>query len=104
MNWRVDIRPEVESDVAEAARWYDSQQPGLGAEFVEDIIRVWDALAENPLLSARRHSRKDIRWRYPERFPYRVIYEVFEAQHAVVVAAVLHAARDEKHWRKRIGD
>lgn len=79
MSWRVEIRPEVETDVAEAARWYESQQAGLGAEFVEEIIQVWDALAENPLLNARRHPRKNIRWCYPERFPYRVIYEVSEA-------------------------
>jgi toxin ParE1/3/4 len=45
-----------------------------------------------------------IRWKYPERFPYRVIYEVSESEHAVIVAAVLHAARDEKHWRERAGD
>jgi hypothetical protein len=64
MNWRVEFRPEVESDMAEAARWYESQQAGLGAEFVEEIIQVWDALAENPLLNARRHPRKNIRWRY----------------------------------------
>ena len=93
MNWRVVIRPEVESDVAEVARWYESQQAGLGAEFVEEIIQAWAALAENPLLNARRHPRKNIRWCYPERFPYRVIYEVLEAEHSVVVAAVLHAAR-----------
>lgn len=104
MNWRVEFRPEVESDVAEAARWYESQQSGLGAEFVEEIIQVWDALAGNPLLNARRHPRKNIRWCYPERFPYRVIYEVLEVEHLAVVAAVLHAARDDKHWRKRIGD
>ena len=30
MNWRIIVRPEVERDVAEAAAWYDSQQPGLG--------------------------------------------------------------------------
>jgi toxin ParE1/3/4 len=102
MNWRVEFRPEVESDVAEAAHWYESQQSGLGAAFVEEIIQVWDALAENPLLSARRHPRKNIRWRYPKRFPYRVIYEVLEAEHSVVVAAVLHAARDDKHWRARL--
>jgi plasmid stabilization system protein ParE len=104
MNWRVEIRPEVESDVAEVARGYEAPQPGLGAEFVEEIIQVWGALAENPLLNARRHPRKNIRWRYPEQFPYRVIYEVLETEHSVVVAAVLHAARDDKHWRQRIGD
>jgi len=73
-------------------------------EFVEEIIQVWDELTENPLLNARRDSRKNIRWRYPERFPYRIIYEVLEAKHIVVVVAVLHAARDDKHWRRRLGD
>jgi toxin ParE1/3/4 len=102
MNWRVVIRPEVEQDVAEAASWYDSRQAGLGAEFVEDVIRVWDALEANPLLNSRRHLRKNIRWRYPERFPYRVIYEVVEGEQTVIVAAVLHAARHDRHWQQRV--
>jgi plasmid stabilization system protein ParE len=102
MNWRVVIRPEVEQDVAEAAIWYESRQTGLGVEFVEEIIRVWDALAENPLLNSRRHPRKNIRWRYPDRFPYRVIYEVVEAEQTVIVAAVLHAARHDRYWQSRV--
>jgi plasmid stabilization system protein ParE len=102
MNWRVVIRPEVEQDVAEAAGWYDLQQPGLGAEFREEVIRVFDALAANPLLYCRRHPCKNIRWRYPDRFPYRVIYEVQEAGKLVVVAAVLHAARHDRRWRRRM--
>ena len=68
MNWLVVIRPEVEADVAEAARWYDSKQVGLGVAFVEEISQVWDELAKNPLLYARRHPRKNIRWRYPQHF------------------------------------
>jgi plasmid stabilization system protein ParE len=102
MNWRVVVRPEVERDVSQAADWYDSQQGGLGAEFREEVIQVLDALAVNPLLYSRRHPRKDIRWRYPDRFPYRVIYEVREIEHVVVVAAVLHAARHDRHWQKRV--
>jgi toxin ParE1/3/4 len=53
------------------------------------------------LLNSRRHPRKNIRWRYPERFPYRVIYEVIEADQMVIVAAVLHAARHDRHWQQR---
>jgi plasmid stabilization system protein ParE len=102
MNWRVEFAPEVELDVAEAADWYEIRQPGLGAQFVEEIIRVWDALAENPLLNCRRHPTKNIRWRYPERFPFRVIYEVDEAGQIVKVAAVLHAARHDRHWTRRV--
>jgi len=102
MSWRVEFQREVEQDVAEAAGWYEARQPGLGSQFVEEIIRVWDALAENPLLNCRRHPTKNIRWRYPERFPYRVIYEVDEAGQTVKVAAVLHAARHDRHWKKRV--
>ena len=100
MIWRVEFRPEVEQDMAEAA-WYEVRQPGLGTEFLEEVIRIWDALAENPLLNCRRHAKKNIRWRYPERFPYRIIYEVHDAERTMVVAAVLHAARHDRHWQRR---
>lgn len=102
MKWRVEFRPEVEEDVAAAATWYEAKQPGLGAAFVEEVIQVWDRLAENPLLDCRRHPTKNIRWRYPDRFPYRIIYELREDEHLVVVAAVLHAARHDRHWRRRV--
>lgn len=61
MRWRVELAPEVEQDVAKAADWYEQRQAGLGAEFVEEIIQVFDALAENPLMNSRRDSAKDIR-------------------------------------------
>lgn len=102
MKWRVEFRPEVEQDVADAAAWYEARQPGLGAAFVEEVILVWDALAENPLLHSRRHPVKNIRWRYPERFPYRIVYEAVENERTVVVAAVLHAARHDRPWRARL--
>jgi toxin ParE1/3/4 len=102
MTWRVVIRPEVEQDLAEAAAWYNTRQEGLGIEFVEEVIRIWDLLSENPYLSARKHPRKEIRWRYPEHFPYRVIYHIDEANQTVVVVAVLHAARHDRHWKGRV--
>ncbi len=102
MIWRVEFRPEVEQDVIEVADWYEARQPGLGIEFIEENIRVWDALEENPLLNCRRHPTKNIRWRYPDRFPYRIIYEVMEMEKTVIVAAVLHAARHDRHWQRRI--
>lgn len=102
MNWHVELRPEVERDVAEAGAWYDSKQPGLGEEFILEVIRVWDLLGENPFVASRKHRSKNIRWHYPDRFPYRIIYEVVEVQQTVIVAAVLHGARSDRVWKQRI--
>lgn len=101
MTWRVDFRPQVEQDVSEAAAWYESRQPGLGTAFVENVIQVWQSLAANPLLNSRKHPSKNLRWRYPDRFPYRIVYEVNEANRTVLVVAVLHAARHDGHWQSR---
>ena len=102
MNWQVISRPEAEDDVIEIAAWYDSRSEGLGDRFVYEFLALLDELALNPLLSCRKHPRKNIRWRYPKSFPYRVIYEVFEHEKTVVVAAVLHAARHDREWKQRI--
>jgi toxin ParE1/3/4 len=102
MIWRLEFAPETERDVAEAADWYETRQSGLGIQFIEEIVWTWDALAENPLLNCRRHPTRNIRWRYPARFPYRIIYEVDEVNRIVKVAAVIHAARHDQHWQKRL--
>ncbi len=102
MKWRVEFRPEVEHDVACAAAWYNAKEPGLASEFVEDVIQVWDSLADNPMLNSKRHRTRNIRWRFPASFPYRVIYGVIEAENRVVVAAVIHASMDDITWRKRL--
>jgi plasmid stabilization system protein ParE len=102
MNWQVVSRPQAENDVLETSEWYDSQRAGLGAEFIEEVLTVFDALEINPLLNCRHHPTKNIRWRYPKRFPYRVIYEVIEDSRLVIIAAVVHAARHARVWRGRI--
>jgi toxin ParE1/3/4 len=101
MNWRVTLRPEVESDMAAAISWYEEKQPGLGLRFAEEVFWVWDELIENPLLISRKHPTKNIRWRFPKSFPYRIVYEVFDDKHEVVVLAVLHAARQGVAWESR---
>ena len=102
MKWQVVTRPEVNNEVIEISAWYDSRSEGLGDRFIEEFLSVLDGLSSNPLLHCRRHPHKNIRWRYPRSFPYRVIYEVLEQERIVVVAAVLHAARHDRAWQQRI--
>jgi len=73
MSFQVLLRPEAEADIGDAATWYEEQTTGLGREFVESIFYAVDALSAIPLLTSRRHRRRNIRWVYPDRFPYRII-------------------------------
>src|SRR5258705_13405002 len=98
MKWEVVARPQAGDDILEAAQWYNRQRDGLGDEFTEEILTLFDALEINPLLNCRRPPTKNIRCRYPKRFPYRVIYEVIEPEGLVIVAAVLHSAREDTVW------
>ena len=100
MSFPVLLRPEAEADIADGATWYEDQKAGLGREFVEAIFHAVDVLSVNPLLTSRRHRRRNIRWVFPDRFPYRIIYEV--ANDKVLVISVLHAARRDRHWRERL--
>lgn len=102
MNWNVVARPQAKDDTIEAAAWYETQRAGLGDEFIEELLAVFAALEKNPLLNCRQHPTKNIRWRYPKRFPYRVIYEVIEDKRLVIIAAVIHAVRNDRIWRSRV--
>ena len=57
---------------------------------------MWDDLAENPSIGCRRHPVKNIHWRYAERFPYRVIYEINEVEQTVRVGGGTAALRERR--------
>jgi hypothetical protein len=37
MKYRLKTRPEVSTDILEAAVWYERQEPGLGADFTREV-------------------------------------------------------------------
>ena len=47
-----EFHPEAELEVIESAAWYESEVPGLGLEFGEEVERVIELLLENPELGA----------------------------------------------------
>ena len=62
MSYRLKARPEVLSDILEAADWYERQQLGLGADLVREIRQSIRSLRVNPLLYRIRHTRYRVRW------------------------------------------
>ena len=89
--------PLFDSDVLDAAEWYDDRQPDLGSDFVTRVRRAVDRLIADP----DRRTSIDFGVRYwpVERFPYVVFYDLTESE--VLVLGVMHTSRDPKKWLSR---
>lgn len=100
MSRRLIVRPEAEEDITAAALWYEDQAAGLGLGLALEIRAAIARAVQNPLIHLRLRRHPDVRRVLARRFPYRVIFIVRED--AIVVFAALHAARHDRHWRKRL--
>ena len=100
MNFQLELRPQVEADIADAAGWYDSRQRGLGTDFARAIRDSIEEILRDPFRPRIRDRARQIRWVLPRRFPYRIVFRA--VQGTVIIYAVLHSARRDRHWRRRI--
>lgn len=89
--------PLFDSDVLDAAEWYDGRQPNLGSDFLARVRKAVNRLIADP----ERRTSVDFGVRYwpVERFPYVVFYDVTESE--VLVLGVMHTSRDPKKWLSR---
>jgi toxin ParE1/3/4 len=100
MSFHLVVRPEVDADLLEAEAWYEGQQAGLGRSFLQAVRTAMAHLGDDPLLYRIQHRRMKVRWIYPRRFPYRIVFRVIGD--TITVYAVLHAARHGRQWHKRV--
>ena len=94
---RMHLRPEAETDIEEAARWYEQQRGGLGDEFLDEVSMTLAAISDNPRLYPVVH--KDARRALIHRFPFGIYYRVEET--AIIVIAIMHGSRHPKRWQRR---
>jgi len=100
MRLRLIVRPEAEADALEAALWYEGREPGLGLEITPELHAAVERALEHPLAYLLLRKQPHVRRVLVRRFPYRIFYIV--KSDAVVVFAILHAARDERYWKVRL--
>ena len=79
MSFRVYIRPEAETDIEEAALWYEEQRQGLGQEFLDEVLGLCKTISENPAMYPVAHRRT--RRALIRRFPFGVYFRI-EDEHA----------------------
>ncbi|MBI5041945.1 MAG: type II toxin-antitoxin system RelE/ParE family toxin [Gammaproteobacteria bacterium] len=97
MTLSVAFRRAAFRELVEAAEWYEERRAGLGIEFVAEINRAVELLANYPERFPLMH--KDVRCVRVRRFPYSVFFRI-ETQR-IVVLAVFHARRDPLVWQQR---
>jgi|SRR5712672_1579331 plasmid stabilization system protein ParE len=100
MSLRLIVRPEAEADILEAALWYEGRELGLGLEVTAEIHAAVERALENPLAYLLLRKHPHVRRVLARRFPYRIFYIV--ESDVLVVFAILHAARDERYWQRRL--
>ncbi len=100
MSLRLIVRPEAEGDILNAALWYEDREMGLGLELTAEVHAAVERALDNPLAHLLLRKDPHVRRVLARRFPYRIFYVV--RPDAIVVFAVLHAARDERHWLERL--
>ncbi|MFZ5774672.1 MAG: type II toxin-antitoxin system RelE/ParE family toxin [Thermodesulfobacteriota bacterium] len=97
MSYTLSIRPEAESDVADAYHYYQGCRSGLGSDFLLCVEEALERIAKNPLTYQDIHN--GVHRTMIHRFPYGVFYVITE--YRIIVIAVMHAARDPNLWQSR---
>ena len=100
MSRRLIIRPEAELDLTDAAAWYDSREPSLGLEFLSEVRSGMTRALKSPQSFTRLRRNPEVRRVLTRAFPYRIFFIV--RPDAIVVFAVLHAARHDRAWKHRL--
>ncbi len=97
MSLKVYLRTKAEADLEDAAEWYEKQREGLGQEFLDDVLRAFETIAENPNLYpvVHRYTHRAL----VQKFPFGIYYRV--EKDSIVVIAIMHGSRHPQRWKER---
>ena len=96
MAFRLKLSARALREIGEAQTWYETQNPGLGEEFVAAIALQLKRLEQAPLLYAEVIPK--VHRALLPRFPYGLFYVV--RKDLVHILAVLHDKRNPRQWPK----
>ena len=97
---RLEFHIQFDSDVIEAADFYDGKEPGLGSAFTRDVWEAVQSLKANPELWKTVY--RDVRRVRLKRFKqYSIRYRFIEKTLTVRLLGVFHAKRHPNFGKGR---
>lgn len=91
---RVSFHELAEREANDAALYYESESPGLGGRFLDEVERGIDSITKNP--DAGTKIRGEIRRRILRKFPYGILYSV--KQDDIRILAIMNLRRKPAYW------
>lgn len=88
----------AQTELADARRYYEALQPGLGSAFVREATLSVERIREHPL--AWPVEVDPVRRLLFNRFPYKMLYAIRGER--VIVLAVAHLHREPDYWIDRL--
>ncbi|HBH81304.1 MAG TPA: type II toxin-antitoxin system RelE/ParE family toxin [Nitrospira sp.] len=93
---RISYHRLASRELNEAAQYYESESPGLGAAFLDEVEDCTQAIANFP--EAAPLITETIRRRLLLRFPYALLYTIYHQSDRVHVLAVMNLKRRPMYW------
>ena len=93
----VGFHPDAESEMIQAAAYYETQQPELGQRFLASVQDAVNRILLNPHLYPV--VELDVRRCLTKTFPFGVLFRERPAR--IVIMAVMHLHRDPDYWKNR---
>jgi plasmid stabilization system protein ParE len=97
MNYVLVFRLEARNELDETYSWYETQQIGLGDDFLEQVEAALDRICK--MSESYPAVYRDVRRSIVRRFPYTIYYRIVSSR--VIITAVFHGRRDPKTWQAR---
>ena len=95
----VGFHPEARAEFMAAVAYYNEQASGLGAQFIDEVERAVQLIADQPGLGMPGEQSRGLRRWLLRRFPYYVIYR--SEPGTTLILAVAHHRKRPGYWRSR---
>jgi len=94
---RIEFLEAAQTELDQAFEWYESQQKGLGVQFLNEL----DAAVRRMITYPKSYFLigKEVRRCLVKRFPYGILYGIDADK--IIVVAVAHLHRKPDYWLDR---
>ena len=99
---QIKLQRLAKEDLRDAHLWYEKQAPGLGADFLREVVGALRKVAAQPLLYRVIEPEFSVRRVLIKRFPYKAFFTI--EPNRIVIHAIIRSSRSETSWTERCAE